>query len=172
MAAGLSRDDTDGIISLEPTAQVARSRTSSFANYVRQFSVESGKSEAQTIAESLGMTPYRTPALKLIPKMLHELIGNQDIWTTEMSTHLIKKALGNRALKLFVLYAEKSPLATPEEQQAILTGYTDIPYSPVRKRIRIQPGTFHSSTDKPQYFIEALKELYPLRITPKKPSTH
>jgi hypothetical protein len=168
LVVGLSREDTDGVISLEPTAQVSHGRAVSFANYIKQFQVEASKSSEQTEAESLGMPPFRTPALKLVPRMLHELVGNQKVWTTDLSTQLIKRALGIRALKLFVMYAEKSPLASSEEQQEMLKVYKEIQYSPIRKKIAVKPGTFHSSTDKPIYFIEALEELYPRRFnTPK-----
>jgi acetyl esterase/lipase len=166
LVAGLSREDTDAIIALEPTAQVTRNRTVSFANYIKQFRVESDKTAEQTEAESLGMPPFRTPAQKLVPRMLHELIGNQNVWTTNLSTELVKRSLGNRALKLFVMYAEKSPLASSDEQQAMLASYAKIQHSPIRKKLFVQPGTFHSSTDKPLYFIKALDELYPLRIAP------
>jgi hypothetical protein len=131
------------------------------ARYANQFRVETNKTSQQTTDESLGMPSLRTPALKLIPKVLNELWGHQDIWTTDHSTELIEKALGNRALKLFVLYAEKTSLANPTEQQANLERFEKLHYSPVRKKVYVKPGTFHSSMDKPLYFVEGLAALYP-----------
>lgn len=161
LSVGVNRGDTDGIISLEPTAQVARGKVAMLSRYANQFRVESSKTTEQKTEESLGMPPTRTPMHKLVPKVINELWGHQDIWTTDLSTELILRALGNRALKLFVLYAEKTSLASPAEQQANLDTFQKSYYSPVRKKVFVKPGTYHSSMDKPIYFIEGLSALYP-----------